>query len=414
MSSTCQSCSTSGILPAPPPFPGCPPSPPARVCNARWGDIEGEVSDQEDLVQYLLANFYTESETYSKGQIDANFPTFTDVYLKSSVYTKGEGDARYARLDQSNTFTQRQLIQGMTVGQPAIENTVYGEEAAAGIIAGTASSSSSTALGYRAMRGATSGSGYATVGTTAVGAGALQSFPGAGSSTPGVADNNTAVGYNALPALVSGARNTAIGQGAGLVASVCSGNTLIGTQAGRNVSTGTSNVVVGSEAGWGIGTQTQNTLVGTDTNVSAGVSQGVALGYGAVVAHNRSAALGYVSSTTKADQVMVGGTFTVETALRGAFALVSRNLPSSTGAVSSNTACGSVNFAAGATSLVVTNNLALARASATVGSVILTTLRTNDATAVLGAAVVTADGSFTIHMKTAPTATTRVDYLIIN
>lgn len=70
-------------------------------------------------------------------------------------------------------------------------------------------------------------------------------------------------------------------------------------------------------------------------------------------------------------------------------------------------ATGSVNFAAAATSLVVTNSLV------TAGSVIIVTLGTNDATARLGAAVAAA-GSFTIYMTAAPTAETRVNFLVTN
>ena len=76
-----------------------------------------------------------------------------------------------------------------------------------------------------------------------------------------------------------------------------------------------------------------------------------------------------------------------------------------TGAQTINKPAGAVNFAAAATSLVVTNSLV------TVNSVVKCQLATNDTTAVLGA-VVKAAGSFTIFMKTAPTAETRVDFVV--
>lgn len=78
-----------------------------------------------------------------------------------------------------------------------------------------------------------------------------------------------------------------------------------------------------------------------------------------------------------------------------------------TGAQTINKSTGSVNFAAAATSLVVTNSLV------TTSSDILAQLATNDTTAILGA-VVAAAGSFTIFMKTAPTAETRVNFFITN
>jgi hypothetical protein len=78
-----------------------------------------------------------------------------------------------------------------------------------------------------------------------------------------------------------------------------------------------------------------------------------------------------------------------------------------TGAQTINKPSGSVNFAAGATSLVVTNSLC------TTSSVILVSMATNDATA-NGLRVVAGSGSFTIYMLVAPTAETRVNFLLTN
>lgn len=68
---------------------------------------------------------------------------------------------------------------------------------------------------------------------------------------------------------------------------------------------------------------------------------------------------------------------------------------------------GTVNFAAAATTLVVTNDYV------TTDSIIFAVIRTNDATAVLKN-VVPAAGSFTIRMATAPTAETSVGFFVIN
>lgn len=78
-----------------------------------------------------------------------------------------------------------------------------------------------------------------------------------------------------------------------------------------------------------------------------------------------------------------------------------------TGAQTINKTSGSVNFAAAATSLVVTNSLC------TTSSVIHCTIATNDATAANVKAVAAA-GSFTIYLSTAPTAETRVNFLLTN
>jgi hypothetical protein len=78
-----------------------------------------------------------------------------------------------------------------------------------------------------------------------------------------------------------------------------------------------------------------------------------------------------------------------------------------TGAQTINKPSGSVNFAAAAISLVVTNSLC------TTSSVILVSMGTNDTTA-NGLRVVAGSGSFTIYMLVAPTAETRVNFLLTN
>ncbi len=78
-----------------------------------------------------------------------------------------------------------------------------------------------------------------------------------------------------------------------------------------------------------------------------------------------------------------------------------------TGAQTINNHSGSVNFAAGATSLVVTNSLV------STSSVIVCTVASNDTT-MKSVAVVAGSGSFTIHANAAATAETRVNFLITN
>jgi hypothetical protein len=78
-----------------------------------------------------------------------------------------------------------------------------------------------------------------------------------------------------------------------------------------------------------------------------------------------------------------------------------------TGAQTINKASGSVNFAAAATSLVVTNSLV------TANSVIICTVGTNDTT-LKSVAAVAAAGSFTMHGNAAATAETRVNFLVTN
>lgn len=78
-----------------------------------------------------------------------------------------------------------------------------------------------------------------------------------------------------------------------------------------------------------------------------------------------------------------------------------------TGAQTINKPAGSVNFAAAATSLVVTNSLV------TTSSVILCTVATNDTT-LKSVQCVAGSGSFTIFGSAAATAETRVNFVVIN
>lgn len=78
-----------------------------------------------------------------------------------------------------------------------------------------------------------------------------------------------------------------------------------------------------------------------------------------------------------------------------------------TGARTINKTAGRVNFAAAATSLVVTSSLV------TVNSIIIATVATNDAT-MKSVAAVAAAGSFTLHANAAPTGETAVNWFVVN
>lgn len=78
-----------------------------------------------------------------------------------------------------------------------------------------------------------------------------------------------------------------------------------------------------------------------------------------------------------------------------------------TGAQTINKPSGTVNFAAAASSLVVTNS------HCTVNSLVFATVRTNDSTATIKN-VVPAAGSFTIRLNAAATAETSVGFLVVN
>jgi hypothetical protein len=78
-----------------------------------------------------------------------------------------------------------------------------------------------------------------------------------------------------------------------------------------------------------------------------------------------------------------------------------------TGNQTINKSAGTVNFAAAATSLTVTNSLV------TANSIVLCTVRTNDSTAYIKNCVPAA-GSFTVNLGAAATAETSVGFLVIN
>jgi hypothetical protein len=78
-----------------------------------------------------------------------------------------------------------------------------------------------------------------------------------------------------------------------------------------------------------------------------------------------------------------------------------------TGAQTINKNAGSVNFAAAATSLVVTNSRVIT------SSVIIATVGTNDTT-LKSVSAVAASGSFTLYANAAATAETRVNFIVIN
>ena len=92
----------------------------------------------------------------------------------------------------------------------------------------------------------------------------------------------------------------------------------------------------------------------------------------------------------------------------GTFGIDATNTPTATtGAQTINKSAGTVNFAAGATTLTVTNSLV------STASLIFPVIRTNDATATIKN-VVAAAGSFTITLNAAATAETSVGFFLIN
>ncbi len=146
----------------------------------------------------------------------------------------------------------------------------------------------------------------------------------------------------------------------------------------------------------------------TLTNTSTIYSAGVAVGAGTT----NSYALNLTANTGGTNNYIASFKGSGGEALRlrsdGQVALLATNTAAgTTGAQTINKPSGTVNFAAGASSLVVTNSLC------TTASLVFAAIRTNDATAIIKN-VVPAAGSFTITLNAAATAETSVGFFIIN
>lgn len=152
---------------------------------------------------------------------------------------------------------------------------------------------------------------------------------------------------------------------------------------------------------------TNNTTTNTSTIYSAG--QNVVNGTGACTNSyglNITANAGATNNYAARLAGTAGEIFRVRT--DGQIALLATNTGAgTTGNQTIDKPSGTVNFAAAATSLTVTNALC------TTSSIVFATIRTNDTTAVIKN-VVPGSGSFVINLNAAATAETSVGFLIIN
>jgi len=281
-------------------------------------------------------------------------------------------------------------------------------------------------VGMRALQQLTTG-----VQNTAVGGGALQNAA--------TISNHIAIGPYGLNALTAGTTNLALGISAGSVLTSGSNNLFIGSSAGGTSTSGDSNILIGNNVytptvstssylsigqylrqdmtanrymtigATVVGTSTleiyNNTATTGDTValVKDGAARAARLQIGATdVAFARSAAR-EVSVTDGSTTLTNYGDMRV----RKHYVDQTITAGGTTGAQTINKAAGTVNFAAAATSLVVTNNLV------TTSSTIYCSVRTNDTTALIKN-VVPASGSFTITLNAAATAETSVGFFVVN
>ena len=237
--------------------------------------------------------------------------------------------------------------------------------------------SGNNALGFSALRANTDGSGNTASGDYSLTA-----------NTTGY--SNTAVGFLALCSNTTASDNTALGTSALETNETGSDNTAVGIYALYSNTTGFANTAVGKYAGSTITTGSNLTALGCGAEPSSATATNqVTLGNASVTCL-RVPGVGLAFDTT--DGLIVPKTITAG---------------GTTGAQTINKTAGSVNFAAAATSLVVTNSFVDAN------SVILATVATDDTTMKSVAAVASA-GSFTLHANAGATAETRVNWVVVN
>jgi hypothetical protein len=231
--------------------------------------------------------------------------------------------------------------------------------------------------------------------------------------------SNTGAGYGAQYSLVGGASNTAGGRNAQRSLTFGSFNCGFGRDTQYSLTTGSSNT--------GGGTSAQRELIAGSNNTAYGNAAQRYLANGsssATAAENcvyigastkQSAdsvtnenVFGYNATGIGSNSCVIGSSAVTKCQLYGDIILDKTVTASgTTGAQTINKTVGSVNFAAAASSLVVTNS------RVTTASVIIATVATNDTT-LKSVVAVAGSGSVTLTANAAATAETRVNFIVIN
>jgi len=292
-----------------------------------------------------------------------------------------------------------------------------------GYQAGLLATNRTTAVGYQASKTNTttinSAFGYQALALNTGGNNSAFGYNTLALSTSG--SNNTAVGNSAMWITTTASNNTAIGSGAMQVDTSGSNNTAIGASALISLKNGFNNTAVGFSSFSGVTTGSSNSGLGASVGIRTTTgSANIALGDSALYSNitgSYNIGIGYAaitSATTNSNSIAIGtNAIAASNQLAFSDSLTSIKFPQiataigTTGAQTINKAVGSVNFAAGQSSLVVTNS------SVTTASQIMVTVYGTDATATF-ARVTRALGSFTITLNSAATSETAVGFLIIN
>jgi trimeric autotransporter adhesin len=168
-----------------------------------------------------------------------------------------------------------------TVSNPNNRDTAGGTS----VLINNTTGTDSTGFGFQALEVNTTGAF-----NTAFGSEALIS-----NTTGGF---NTASGVNALVSNTTGNTNTASGVNALFSNTTADGNTAIGAGALENNTTADGNTAIGASAGKKNATGTTNTFIGYAADASAdGITNGTALGAGALLFQSNSIVLGNTSTS---------------------------------------------------------------------------------------------------------------------
>lgn len=238
------------------------------------------------------------------------------------------------------------------------------------------STGGSVSVSGRAGTSTGSGGNGGNATLTSGSAGGDDSVSRAGGTLTITSGTSKGLSAGALLSLVGGAG----GPGTGAAGAIGGGITLTAGAGGANATTSGSGGAITINGGLGGATG------------AAGAGGAIIFRTAATTSITTAVTIGNDQSTTFAGNIVVTKTITA---------------PGTTGAQTINKTAGRVNFAIGATSLVVTDSLV------TANSVIIPAIATNDTTAA-NPKVVAASGFFTIFLGTAPAAETAVNFIVIN
>jgi hypothetical protein len=390
------------------------------------------------------------------GLSSGNFNTFIGYNTATNV-TSGNSSViigYQAGKDAANAISFSTIL-GTAAGSTvtADYNTLLGYHAGNLLVSG----GNNVSVGYQSGNNTTNGSDNVFVGSqagTGSGSGSRNTFVGrqAGNANT-TANDNVYMGYQAGELSTTSDANTFVGVEAGeTLTAGANNNTFIGYRSGRLITSGYNNTFLGYGSGNTHTIGNNNIFLGINVNgntntanhfLAGGSGQpitSVYFGEGIADASPSSFALRATSGTGKdiagagitiaggqSTGSGAGGSLTFQTSPAGSTgtttnALVTSLLIGSDGKLSVtktitaagttsvqtiNKVAGSVNLAAAATSVVVTNSLVNAN------SVIIGTVASNDTTA-KSVAIIPGSGLFTIYPNAATTAETRVNWIVIN